>query len=134
MLQIVLLAGKFAFLVILYLFIFWVVRSTTRELRASAGAPARQAWVTEGGTIAARGRGSHLEERVVEEPLATFLRPRRTSQPPKTFPAFPTCRRSLAGLWGNNWSMAPGPCAGMGPLFVWEAECPTRRIMRVELN
>lgn len=51
MLQIVLLAGKFAFLVILYLFIFWVVRSTTRELRASAGAPARQAWITEDGAM-----------------------------------------------------------------------------------
>lgn len=44
MLQIVLLAGKFAFLVILYLFIFWVVRSTTRELRASGAASSRQAW------------------------------------------------------------------------------------------
>jgi hypothetical protein len=36
MLQIVLLAGKFAFLFILYLFIYRVVRSTTRELRAAA--------------------------------------------------------------------------------------------------
>jgi hypothetical protein len=53
MLQIVLLAGKFAFLVILYLFIFWVVRSTTRELRASAPAPSRQAWTVGGGAQAA---------------------------------------------------------------------------------
>jgi hypothetical protein len=36
MLQIVLLAGKFAFLIILYLFIYMVVRSTTRELRLAA--------------------------------------------------------------------------------------------------
>lgn len=36
MLQIVLLAGKFIFLIILYLFIYRVIRSTTRELRAAA--------------------------------------------------------------------------------------------------
>lgn len=36
MLQIVLLAGKFILLIILYLFIYRVVRSTTRELRMSA--------------------------------------------------------------------------------------------------
>jgi hypothetical protein len=38
MLQIVLLAGKFAFLIILYLFIYRVVRSSTRELRLAAPA------------------------------------------------------------------------------------------------
>jgi len=42
MLQIVLLAGKFVFLIILYLFIYRVVRSTTRELRAAAPAAGRQ--------------------------------------------------------------------------------------------
>lgn len=52
MLQIVLLAGKFAFLVILYLFIYWVIRSTTRELRESAPAVARQPWVPEMGYAA----------------------------------------------------------------------------------
>jgi hypothetical protein len=36
MLQIVLLAGKFIFLIILYVFIFKVVRSSTRELRVAA--------------------------------------------------------------------------------------------------
>ena len=41
MLQIVLLAGKFAFLIILYLFIYRVIRSSTRELRIAAPA-ARQ--------------------------------------------------------------------------------------------
>ena len=38
MLQIVLLAGKFAFLIILYLFIYKVIRSSTRELRMAAPA------------------------------------------------------------------------------------------------
>ena len=38
MLQIVLLAGKFAFLIILYLFIYRVIRSSTRELRMAAPA------------------------------------------------------------------------------------------------
>jgi hypothetical protein len=41
MLQIVLLAGKFVFLIILFLFIYRVVRSTTRELRTAAPGPAR---------------------------------------------------------------------------------------------
>lgn len=45
MLQIVLLVGKFAFLIILYLFIFHVIRSTTRELRAAAPSAGRQAWM-----------------------------------------------------------------------------------------
>ena len=44
MLQIVLLAGKFVFLIILYVFLYRVVRSTSRELRAAAPGPARQAY------------------------------------------------------------------------------------------
>ncbi len=44
MLQIVLLAGKFIFLIILYLFLYRVIRSTTRELRAAAPGPARPAY------------------------------------------------------------------------------------------
>jgi hypothetical protein len=43
MLQIVLLAGKVLFLVILYLFLYRVIRSTTRELRSAAPGPVRQA-------------------------------------------------------------------------------------------
>ena len=43
MLQIVLLAGKFIFLIILYLFLYRVIRSTSRELRAAAPGPVRQA-------------------------------------------------------------------------------------------
>jgi hypothetical protein len=42
MLQIVLLAGKIAFLFILYLFIYRVVRSATREMRAAAHATDKQ--------------------------------------------------------------------------------------------
>jgi hypothetical protein len=44
MLQIVLLAGKFIFLIILYVFLYRVIRSSTRELRAAAPGPARQAF------------------------------------------------------------------------------------------
>jgi hypothetical protein len=43
MLQIVLLAGKFILLLILYLFIYRVVRSSTRELRMSAAVGGGQA-------------------------------------------------------------------------------------------
>jgi hypothetical protein len=46
MLQIVLLAGKFAFLIILYLFIYGVIRSSTRELRLAAP-KAKGAWQPE---------------------------------------------------------------------------------------
>ena len=44
MLQIVLLAGKFIFLIILYLFLYRVVRSTTRELRTATPSAAKQAY------------------------------------------------------------------------------------------
>lgn len=44
MLQIVLLAGKFVFLIILYLFLYRVIRSTARELRTAAPGPAKQAY------------------------------------------------------------------------------------------
>jgi pSer/pThr/pTyr-binding forkhead associated (FHA) protein len=44
MLQIVLLAGKFIFLIILYVFLYRVIRSSTRELRAAAPGPARPAY------------------------------------------------------------------------------------------
>lgn len=42
MLQIVLLAGKFIFLIILYVFLYRIIRSSTRELRSAAPGPARQ--------------------------------------------------------------------------------------------
>ncbi len=44
MLEIVLLVGKIVFLVVLYLFIFRVVRSSTRELRMAAPVAGRQQW------------------------------------------------------------------------------------------
>ena len=53
MLQIVLLAGKIAFLIILYLFIFRVIRSSTRELRFAA--PARGKKALGGGETAVMG-------------------------------------------------------------------------------
>ena len=43
MLQVVLLAGKFIFLIILYVFLYRMIRSTTKELRAAARGPARPA-------------------------------------------------------------------------------------------
>jgi len=49
MLEIVLLAGKFVFLFVLYAFIFGVVRSSTRELRVAAPALGKQQWRMPGG-------------------------------------------------------------------------------------
>jgi hypothetical protein len=39
MLNLILLAGKLLFLVVLYLFVYWVVRSALRESRSAAAAP-----------------------------------------------------------------------------------------------
>ncbi len=55
MLEIVLLAGKFIFLIVLYLFIYKVVRSTTRELRAAAPVAARPQWQASGGVQTSGG-------------------------------------------------------------------------------
>ena len=44
MLEIVLLVGKIVFLVVLYVFIFRVVRSSTRELRMAAPVTGHQQW------------------------------------------------------------------------------------------
>jgi hypothetical protein len=57
MLEIVLLAGKFVFLIVLYLFIFRVVRSSTRELRMAAPAGTKQQWPVPGGA-SSTGDGS----------------------------------------------------------------------------
>jgi hypothetical protein len=53
MLEIVLLAGKFIFLIILYLFLYRVVRSTARELRTAAPGPARQPYPVPSASAAA---------------------------------------------------------------------------------
>ena len=58
MLEIVLLAGKFIFLIVLYLFIFKVVRSTTRELRMAAPATVRQQWPVPGDAPGAEPRSA----------------------------------------------------------------------------
>jgi hypothetical protein len=52
MLEIVLLAGKFIFLIVLYLFVYKVVRSSTRELRAAAPVAAKPQWQASGGVQA----------------------------------------------------------------------------------
>jgi hypothetical protein len=67
MLQIVLLAGKVVFLIILYLFIYKVVRSSTRELRM-APAAGKQDWSARVGTLVA-GEGS--ADTLVSGPSAT---------------------------------------------------------------
>ncbi len=55
MLQIVLLAGKFVFLVVLYLFVYRVIRSASRELRTSGQAEGRQPWPS--GSVASSASG-----------------------------------------------------------------------------
>jgi hypothetical protein len=55
MLEIVLLAGKIIFLIVLYLFIYKVVRSTTRELRMAAPVAARPHWPAPGAAHAGGG-------------------------------------------------------------------------------
>ena len=58
MLQIVLLAGKIAFLLILYLFIYRVIRSATRELRATAVAVDTQQSAVQAGASVSRATGA----------------------------------------------------------------------------
>lgn len=55
MLQIVLLAGKFVFLVVLYLFIYRVIRSASRELRTAGQVESRQQWSPEPVAVATGG-------------------------------------------------------------------------------
>jgi hypothetical protein len=55
MLQIVLLAGKFVFLIVLYLFVYRVIRSTTRELRQAAPAMGKQQGFVPAGTAPTSG-------------------------------------------------------------------------------
>ncbi len=97
MLQIVLLAGKFIFLIVLYIFIWRVVRSTTRELRAAAPGVETQQWAA----VEAYAVGT-------EAPTAVALGARRTGvwtlvvQKSPCVPAgtafpFPAGTRALAG-------------------------------------
>jgi len=66
MLQIVLLAGKFVFLIILYLFLYRVIRSSTRELRAAAPGPARSTFAP----VAPYGAPPALGTATLEPPSA----------------------------------------------------------------
>ena len=72
MLNLILLGGKVLFLVVLYLFIYWVVRSALRESRAAAAAPRAAMGPAASGAltgIPAAGRqtsGAWLEERPPE--------------------------------------------------------------------
>jgi hypothetical protein len=61
MLQIVLLAGKFVLLLILYVFIYQVVRSSTREFRVSANVAGRQFGSAAAGPVAMAQRVSEPE-------------------------------------------------------------------------
>jgi hypothetical protein len=58
MLEIVLLVGKVVFLVVLYVFIFRVVLSSTRELRMAAPVAGRQKWSMPGAVAEMAGRPS----------------------------------------------------------------------------
>jgi FHA domain len=69
MLDIVLLAGKFIFLIVLYLFIYRVMRSSTRELRIAGPAAGKQQW-TAPGTAPADG-GSAAVATVAGGPRTT---------------------------------------------------------------
>jgi hypothetical protein len=60
MLQIVLLAGKIAFLLILYLFIYRVIRSATRELRTTATVADGQQLAVQAGASASRATGANV--------------------------------------------------------------------------
>jgi hypothetical protein len=93
MLQIVLLAGKFAFLIILYLFVYRVVRSSTRELRLAAPAP-RQQW--------AEATGQHAVQTAGPGPVAsagvwTLVVEKSPTLRAGTAYAFPPGAHALAG-------------------------------------
>ncbi|MBC7294055.1 MAG: hypothetical protein H5T84_08155 [Thermoleophilia bacterium] len=81
MLPIVLLAGKFIFLIVLYLFIYRVIRSSTRELRESNSAAvklARLGRVSRAG-VGARGEAV-LKASAAEEGRAAGLGERGAQQ------------------------------------------------------
>jgi len=59
MLDIVLLVGKFVFLIVLYLFILRVVRSTTRELRMAAPVANKPPWTRPGDLVETDATSAH---------------------------------------------------------------------------
>ena len=98
MLQIVLLAGKFIFLIILYLFIFRVVRSTTRELRVAVPVEIAQDWQAPGAVYVV-GEGP-ADAMVVAPALTgvwTLVVEKSPCLPAEATYAFPLGARALAG-------------------------------------
>ena len=97
MLQIVLLAGKFAFLIILYLFIFKVIRSSTRELRMAAPAAGAQQWSEATDTlVAGEGVGDVLAPSA-ESGVWTLVVEKSPCLSPGAAYSFPLGVHALAG-------------------------------------
>ena len=97
MLQIVLLAGKFIFLIILYVFLYRVIRSSTRELRAAAPGPVRPAYPA---AAVCRRPGGRGDARASRRPRA---RPHRQAPPGAWW-----WRRAPASGAGETFTFAPG--------------------------
>ncbi len=98
MLQIVLLAGKFIFLIILYLFIFRVVRSTTRELRVAVPTETAQDWQAPGAVYVV-GEGP-VDSMILAPPLTgvwNLVVEKSPCLPAEAAYAFPPGVRALAG-------------------------------------
>jgi FHA domain len=98
MLQIVLLAGKFVFLVILYLFIYRVIRSASRELRTAGQVEARQSWSAE--PVVSMGRGAAAPgggSAPAEKEVWTLVVEKSPYLPQGEAYAFPPGAHALAG-------------------------------------
>jgi hypothetical protein len=103
MLQIVLLVGKFAFLIILFLFIFYVIRSSTRELRSAAPAPGGPRWLEQ--QSAASQPRSQATPGAVRDPSPagtwTLVVDKSPTLPVGSAYSFPLGVRALAGRSGD---------------------------------
>lgn len=98
MLEIVLLVGKVLFLIVLYLFVYKVVRSATRELRAAAPVMQKREWP--GGAAAHPvGTGPVLAGGPGERPggVWTLVVQKSPCLSAGAVFAFPTATRALAG-------------------------------------
>jgi hypothetical protein len=97
MLQIVLLAGKFVFLIILYLFIYRVVRSSTRELRMAAPAAGKQQWSAADGTLLTGDGAASAPTSSAESGVWTIVVEKSPCLPAGAAYAFPLGVHALAG-------------------------------------
>jgi hypothetical protein len=97
MLQIVLLAGKFAFLIILYLFIYRVIRSSTRELRLAAPAAGKQQWSEPGEALIADGGSATATPGPLGSGVWTLVVEKSSCLPTGSAYAFPLGVHALAG-------------------------------------